>query len=246
MGASYAAASGPISTPTPLMSSCPAAVLGSSARRESSRRSVSSCLTACRQIRTPGSTWVASACVGSSRTWSSVGPGRGPRPGRRKTSRWSCTYGVGKALRWCLTIFVKCTIILTIHLTTLVQLAYLAVVRTHDSSLQSTHKSKRGPYGRYYDEGPDAGSAASAGTPHGPDFQRRAVTRVRVVCTRGRDDRLAAAGGHLRGARCHPLGRGGTRSEARGREDLGRGQPADDHGHEGAGGRGEGREGPSL
>ena len=40
--ASYAAASGPISTPTPLMSSCPAAVLGSSAGRESSRRSVSS------------------------------------------------------------------------------------------------------------------------------------------------------------------------------------------------------------
>src|SRR5438552_7549004 len=132
------------------------------------------------------------------------------------------------------------------HLTNLVQLAYLAVVRTHDSSLQSTHKSKRGPYGRHYDEGPDAGSAASAGTPNGPDLQRRAVTRVRVACTRGRDNRLAAAGGHLRRARRHPPGGGSTWSEARGREDLGRGQPADDHGHKGAGGRGEGREGPSL
>src|SRR5438034_2304937 len=156
------------------------------------------------------------------------------------------TFRSALCTRPCLTIFVKCNIILTMHLTILVQLAYLALDRTHHSSLQSTHKSKRGPYGRYYDEGPDAGSAASAGTPHGPDFQRRAVTRVRVVCTRGRDDRLAAAGGHLRGARCHPLGGGGTRSEARGREDLGRGQPADDHGHEGAGGGGEGREGPSL
>src|SRR5438128_8056550 len=97
-----------------------------------------------------------------------------------------------------------------------------------------------------YPERPDAGCAASAGAPDGPDLQRRAVTRVGVAGTRVRDDRLAAAGGHLRGARCHPLGRGGTRSEARGREDLGRGQPADDHGHEGAGGGGEGREGPSL
>src|SRR5437016_12343730 len=114
-----------------------------------------------------------------------------------------------------LTIFVKCTIILTTHLTNLVQLAYLAVVRTHDSSLQSTHKSKRGPYGRHYDEGPDAGAAASSGTPNGPDLQRRAVTRVRVACTRGRDDRLAAAGGHLRGARCHPLGGGGPRKIGR-------------------------------
>src|SRR6266581_5206568 len=76
----------------------------------------------------------------------------------------------------CLTIFVKCAISLTIHLTNLVQLAYLAVVRTHDSSLQSTHQSKRGLYGWYDDERPDAGSAASAGTPHGPDLQRRAVT----------------------------------------------------------------------
>src|SRR6266851_1705266 len=44
-----------------------------------------------------GSTLVASACVGSSRTRPSLGRGRGPRPGRRGTSRWSCTYGVSKS-----------------------------------------------------------------------------------------------------------------------------------------------------
>src|SRR5437879_13255268 len=102
-----------------------------------------------------------------------------------------------------LTIFVKCTIILTTHLTNLVQLAYLGVVRTHDSSLQSTHKSKRGPYGRYYDEGPDAGSAASAGTPHGPDLQRRGVRSVRGACSRDRVDRMANAGGLVSGYRSH-------------------------------------------
>src|SRR5437667_3022854 len=64
--------------------------------------------------------------------------------------------------------------------------------------------------------------------------------------TRGRDHGLAAAGGHLRGARCHPPGGGGAWSEARGREDRGGGQPADDQRHEGAGGGGEGREGPAL
>src|SRR2546430_4070288 len=64
--------------------------------------------------------------------------------------------------------------------------------------------------------------------------------------TRGRDHRLAAAGGHLRGARCHPPRGGAAWGEPLGREDLGGGQPADDQGHEAAGGRGEGREGPSL
>src|SRR3989449_10839577 len=64
--------------------------------------------------------------------------------------------------------------------------------------------------------------------------------------TRGCDHRLAAAGGHLRGARCHPPGGGGPWGEARGREDHGGEQPADDQGHEGAGGGGEGREGPPL
>src|SRR6266545_3311862 len=57
--------------------------------------------------------------------------------------------------------------------------------------------------------------------------------------TRGRDHRLAATGGHLRGARCHSPGGGAARGEALGGEDLGGGQPADDQGHEGAGAGGE-------
>src|SRR2546425_8417192 len=105
---------------------------------------------------------------------------------------------------------------------------------------------KEARYVQCYTEGPDAGSAASPGAPDGPHLQRRAAPRVRVARTRGRDDRLAAARGHLRGARCHPPGGGGAWGETRGREDHGGEQPADDQGHEAAGGGGEGREGPSL
>src|SRR5712692_9365002 len=130
------------------------------------------------------------------------------------------------------------------NLTNIVQRGSLVAVSTRSSTGSDSQQQMR-TYGRYYAEGPDAGAAASAGAPHGPDLQRP-VPRIRVARTRGCDHGLAAARGHLRGTRCDPPGGGGAWSTARGREDLGRGQFAYGQGHEGAGGRGEGREGPSL
>src|SRR6266849_10944262 len=131
-----------------------------------------------------------------------------------------------------------------VHCSILCQLKRLIVNRNRLTTSKEPRKEPR--YVQRYTEGPDAGAAASPGAPHWPDLQRRAATRVGVARTRGRDDRLAAAGGHLRRARCHPPGGGGPWGEARGREDHGGEQPADDQGHEGAGGGREGRESPSL
>src|SRR3989442_6300146 len=72
----------------------------------------------------------------------------------------------------------------------------------HRTPAIDSQQGSRGRYGRHYQEGSDAGSVVSAGAADGPELQRSAP-RVLVSRSRGRYERLYAAGSNLRVARCH-------------------------------------------
>src|SRR2546428_13360784 len=95
-----------------------------------------------------------------------------------------------------------------------------------------------------YPERPDAGCAASAGAPDGPDLQRRAVTRVGVAGTRGRDDGLLPLGGLLEEPDGIRLGAEVPRVRPEGGKISVEGHPPKDTGTEGAVGQEDARKGP--